>query len=48
MDVNLDAAGLPSLPPPHDVLIGRDILAKYRIAIDFTTGAFCLHFKSGS
>jgi predicted aspartyl protease len=45
MDIETKVSGL-SLPPPHDILIGRDILANCRIAIDFITGAVCLHIKN--
>ena len=46
MDIELDVAGLPSLAPPHDILIGRDILARFRLLVDFTNGVTQLHFKN--
>lgn len=46
MDVELDIAGLPSLAEPHDILIGRDFLANFRLLVDFTTGGTQLHFKN--
>jgi hypothetical protein len=48
IDIDLDIAGLKTLEPPHDVLIGRDILASYRLSIDFTIGLVELHFRQGS
>lgn len=45
--VELDAEGLPSLAPPHDILIGRDVLASFRFSIDFTEGRVALHFRHG-
>lgn len=41
----LAVAGLPSLAPPHDVVVGRDVLANCRLLIDFGSGATRLHFK---
>ncbi|UVK37633.1 hypothetical protein LHFGNBLO_004698 [Mesorhizobium sp. AR10] len=46
MDMELDVAALTSLADPHDVLIGRDLLARFRIAVDFTTGLTQLHFRN--
>ncbi len=45
-DIETDIVGLPSLEPPHDVLIGRDILAKYRLIIDFPRGLTGLWIKA--
>ena len=45
-EIDTDIAGLPSLNPPHDVLIGRDILSSCRLLIDFTRGVTGLHFKT--
>jgi len=45
-DFELEAACLPSLGEPHDVLIGRDILKKCRLDIDFTTGVTTLLIRS--
>lgn len=44
MDVELDIAGLPSLAEPHDMIVGRDVLAQARISVDFTTGITLLQF----
>lgn len=41
----LIVADLPTLQPPHDVLLGRDILARCRLGVDFTTGVTCIHLK---
>lgn len=46
MVVELEVAGLPSLGDPHDVLVGRDVLGKFRLIVDFTTGQTQLHFKN--
>jgi predicted aspartyl protease len=48
MKFDLDVAGLPSLPPSYDILVGRDILGNGRLIVDFTTGITTLHFKLGS
>ena len=45
-DIETDIVGLPSLDPPHDVLIGRDILANCRLIIDFPRGLTGLHIKA--
>jgi hypothetical protein len=37
-DIETDVVGLVTLDPPHDVLIGRDVLKYCRLTIDFTTG----------
>lgn len=47
MNIELNVAGLPSLALPHDVLIGRDVLARFRLLVDFTSGVTQLHFKNG-
>lgn len=44
-DIETNIVGLPSLDPPHDVLIGRDILANCRLLVDFTRGLTGLHIK---
>lgn len=46
MDIDLDVAGLPSLAAPHEILIGRDALARFRLLVDFTTGITQFHIKS--
>lgn len=46
LDVEVEVAGLPSLAEPHDILIGRDILAEARLLVDFTDGITRLHFKT--
>lgn len=45
-DIEIDVVGLPTLREPHDVLIGRDVLANCRLAIDFANGKTWLHIKS--
>ena len=45
-DIETDIVGLPSLDPPHDVLIGRDILANCRLIIDFPRGLTGLYIKA--
>ena len=45
-DIETDIVGLPSLNPPHDVLIGRDILTNCRLIVDFTSGLTALHIRS--
>jgi predicted aspartyl protease len=45
-EIELEVAGLPSLDPPHDILIGRDILADCRLVVDFISGSTSLHIKS--
>lgn len=42
----LNVACLPIREPPHDLLIGRDILAICRLAIDFTTGIVGLEIRN--
>lgn len=46
MDIVLDVAGLPSLAEPHEILIGRDALTRFRVAVDFTSGVTQLHFRN--
>jgi hypothetical protein len=45
-DIDLDVALLTTLDAPHDVLIGRDILANSRLSIDFASGATDLHIRT--
>jgi hypothetical protein len=45
-DIEVEVTGLATLDPPHDVLIGRDILALCRLAIDFTDGTTTLHIRA--
>jgi predicted aspartyl protease len=40
------AVGLPSLAAPHDVIVGRDVLARCRLDVNFTTGVTSIHFKN--
>lgn len=47
MDLDLKVTGL-KMGSIHDVLIGRDVLSRYRLVVDFTTGRFQLHFKHES
>ena len=42
LDLELKVAGLPSLAPPHDIRIGRDVLAGCKLVVDFTTGVTVL------
>lgn len=37
---------LPFLHPPHEVLIGRDVLSKCVLVVDFMKGLTGLHFKA--
>jgi hypothetical protein len=46
IQVDIDVFGLPSVTTNHDILIGRDILASCRLAVDFVSGVTRLHFKS--
>ena len=45
MHFDVDAARL-EIPPPHDILIGRDILSRFRLSVDFLTGITALHFRN--
>lgn len=45
IDIEMDIAAMPSLHPPHEVLIGRDVLSGGRMMVDFTTGVTVLQFK---
>ena len=47
-EVDLEMVDLATLDPPHDVLIGRDILANCRLIVDFTSGLTALHIKASS
>lgn len=38
-------AGLPTMAPPHDIIVGRDVLRRVRLSVDFTTGVTRLHFR---
>lgn len=44
--VNVDLTVLAGLSDPHQVLIGRDVLAFCRLVVDFTTGKWSLHLKT--
>ncbi len=46
IEFDLEVVELATLDPPHDVLIGRDILSNCRIEVDFTSGLIVLHIKS--
>lgn len=48
LDAELEVTGLPSLSKPHDAIIGRDILAGCRLAIDFASGRTTLHIRARS
>ena len=45
-NLDLVLAGLAILDPPHNVLIGRDILAHGRISVDFLTGVTIWRIKA--
>ena len=45
MEIELEVVGLPFLSKPHDVLIGRDVMANSTFTVDFTTGSSLFHFK---
>jgi predicted aspartyl protease len=45
-DIEHEVACLPSLGAPHDVLIGRDILANSRLVVDFIAGVVGLHIRA--
>jgi predicted aspartyl protease len=42
--VETDATVLPRSIKPHDVLIGRDILKRCRLTVDYSTGEWSLSF----
>lgn len=44
-DIESEVVGLATLDPPHDVLIGRDLLANCRLVVDFLSGLTVLHIK---
>jgi len=46
VNFEIEVVGLATLDPPHDVLIGRDILASCRLAVDFVGGTTSLHVRS--
>jgi predicted aspartyl protease len=46
IDVNLKVATLSDLNGPHDILIGRDVLANSRLTVDFTSGVTDLHVRT--
>lgn len=37
-DIETEVVGLVTLDPPHDILIGRDVLTRCRLTVDFTSG----------
>ena len=45
-ELNLEVIGLSTLDPPHDVLIGRDVLASCRLVVDFSRGMVGLDIKA--
>jgi len=45
-DIETDVVGLITLDPPHDILIGRDFLARCRLTVDFTAGTTTLHIRA--
>lgn len=45
-DIEVDVVGLATLDPPHDILIGRDILSSCQLIVDFTSGLTGLHIRS--
>ena len=46
IEIESDVVGLITLDPPHDILIGRDILANSRMIVDFTKGVTLVQFKN--
>ena len=48
VELKLEVVGLPSLPPPHDILIGRDVLSRCKLGIDFIAGRTKLQIKHSS
>lgn len=48
IDIDVDVTALPSLGEPHDVLIGRDVMAKSHLYVDFLTGKTRLAIKTGA
>jgi predicted aspartyl protease len=48
IEIDLDVAALSTFDPPHDVLLGRDILASCRLDVDFLSGETRLHIKASS
>jgi hypothetical protein len=46
--LDMEVVGFPTLQPPHDILIGRDILSNCRLAVDFVSGLTCLLIKGNS
>lgn len=47
LDINIDVVGFATLERPHDILLGRDILGKCRLSVDFLSGVTVLHVKNG-
>jgi hypothetical protein len=45
-DLDMEVAGLPGVAPPHDVLIGRDILQHSMMLVDFFTGETTIHLSA--
>ena len=45
--IEMEVPRLPSLNPPHDVLIGRDLLRRGLLLVDFVAGMTTLHLKTG-
>ncbi len=43
--IELEVVALSSLHPPHEILIGRDILSNCRLFVDFVGGLTSLHIK---
>lgn len=48
IDLEMEVVGLATLERPHDVLLGRDILSKCRLTVDFMEGVTSLHIKHSS
>jgi len=46
VEIESDVVGLVTLDPPHDILIGRDILVNSRMIVDFTQGITAVQFRS--
>jgi predicted aspartyl protease len=46
IEIDLNVVALSTFDPPHDVLLGRDILASCRLNVDFLSGETRLHIKA--
>lgn len=46
LDINVEVVGFATLERPHDILIGRDILASCRLSVNFLNGVTLLHIRN--